>query len=389
MKITRQLAEPILAKLSEFLDYNINVMNDQGVIVASSDPSRIDQIHEGAIHVISNKKPLVISPDDLDRFAGSKPGVNLPIEFLGEIVGVVGVTGDPDELYKFARIIKITVEVMIQQVYVNNHLQYKNKLIENWIYDLIHPQLFDAKTLEQNGKHLLNIDFNMEMAVFLLHFSDLTISNGWENIDVMMKLNQKKDEILSGIEAVIPSVSFYSFIDNETCLVAIKCKGDKVVEEKQIAHKLHNYFKQYKLSLRIGIGNRAIGVEGYRDSYFQAKQSLELMRIFNSEKRSTHISEWKLTRLLASIPEKLRNEFIDQFFSGKHQLNTELIHTLEVLFNCQLKMKDTAEALHIHRNTLQYRLDRIQHQIGLDPRNFHDAVILLVLLYLMKINDYQ
>lgn len=389
MKITRQLADPILAKLSEFLDYKINVMDEQGIIVSSNDPARIDQIHEGAIHVISNKNPLVISQEDLDRYAGSKPGVNLPIEFFGEIVGVVGVTGDPGELYKFAKIIKITVEVMIEQAYIHNQLQYKNKLMENWIYDLIHPQVFDGKIAEQNGNHLLHIDFNKEVSVFLLYFPDLVRQKNQENIEDVMMLNQKRDEIISGIEKEIPSASFYSFVDNETCLLAIKCAGAKVVAERFIADKLHNYFKKQRLSLRIGIGDRQTGVEGYRNSYFHAKQSLELMRMFDSKEQTVHISEWKFIRVLASIPAETRHEFLEQYFPGKIQLSSDSIHTLEVLFDHQLKMNETAAALNIHRNTLQYRLDRIYKQIGLDPRNFQDAATLMMLLIFKKMKDKQ
>ena len=57
-KINRQLVEPIIIKLNEFLDYD---MNEHGIIVASSDHPQVDQIHEEGIQVISKREPLVIS----------------------------------------------------------------------------------------------------------------------------------------------------------------------------------------------------------------------------------------------------------------------------------------------------------------------------------------
>ncbi|OZM56643.1 hypothetical protein CIB95_10485 [Lottiidibacillus patelloidae] len=383
MKITRQLAEPILKKLSGFLDYKINVMNEKGMIVASSDTERINQIHEGAVYVISNKKQLVISPEDQELYAGSKPGVNLPIEYFDEIVGVVGVTGDPKELYKFAKIIKITVEVMIQQVYVNNQMQYKNRLVEGWIHDLVSPTNFNKKVVEKNGENLLGIDFKIERTIILISLPDLT-PNNWQSFETMVKLSEKKSDILRLITKEIAESSICSFINNDTCLVAIESKGKNITNERFIAKDIHKKLKLLNINSFVGIGNGYTGVEGYRNSYYQAKQCLEIIQLFKTEEPISHISDWKLERILVNIPEKTRNELIEEFLSNKKPLSAESLHTLEVFFKNQLRVNDTALALNIHRNTLQYRLDRVYKQVGLNPRNFNDASILMIVMFFYK-----
>ena len=383
--INRQLAEPILIKLNEFLDYDMNVMNEHGVIVASSDHSRVDQIHEGAIQVISKREALVISVENADLYAGVKPGVNLPIEFSNNIVGVVGVTGNPEELYKFAKVIKITVEVMIQQVYLNNQLQYQNKLMENWIYDLIHPEHFNGKSVEENGRHLFELDFKKELAIFLLSFPTLQTHEEWTTSHQMLKVNDSKYEALNTIKRFLPTSVFCSFIDDSTCVVGVHCLGTKE-EEHSLASRLHKHFRDQEVHVQIGIGSRDQGVEGYRSSYFQAKQSLELMNTFQSENDIVHITDWKLIRLLANTPQPLRHEMLSVYFTKENSINEEATHTLQVLFDTNLNMKLTAEILHIHRNTLQYRLDRINNQIGLDPRKFQDAATLMMLLIFQQLD---
>ncbi|WP_377887540.1 CdaR family transcriptional regulator [Alkalihalobacillus sp. R86527] len=383
--ITHQLAEPILIKLSEFLDYDMNVMDEHGVIVASSDSARLDQIHEGAIQVIAMKEPLVISTTNSERYAGVKPGVNLPIEFSNKVVGVVGVTGDPEELYKFANVIKITVEVMIEQVYVNNQLQYQNKLMENWVFDLIHPEHFNRKTVEEHGKQLFKFDFEEDVAMLLISFPTLHKHKGWAMTERIMRINDAKQEALNTIKQLLPTLRFSSFIDDSTCVVGIHCIGAEIEEERSLAARLHKHFEEQELPMRIGIGNRGHGADRYRDSYFQAKQSLELMDKFQSEDEVVHISDWKLIRLLANTPDSLRSEMLASYFSEDASMNEEALHTLEVLFETNLNMKATAERLHIHRNTLQYRLDRIHDQIGLDPRTFQDAATLMMLLVFKKL----
>ena len=80
MRITSELAHPIILKLKALVNYNINIMNDDGLIVGSTDPDRLYQIHQGALQVIESKEPILISSIDEKRFHGSRPGVNLPVE---------------------------------------------------------------------------------------------------------------------------------------------------------------------------------------------------------------------------------------------------------------------------------------------------------------------
>ena len=90
MKLDPQLAQSIVDKMMESIPYNINMMNEKGYIIASGDKNRINTLHIGAIDTIQSgkTKPMV---ESFGKFG--QPGVNIPVEFNGETIGVIGITG--------------------------------------------------------------------------------------------------------------------------------------------------------------------------------------------------------------------------------------------------------------------------------------------------------
>ena len=94
-------------------------MDETGCIIASSDISRIGTYHSGAQRVISQRlEELVISEED--RYAGAKNGINLPIIIENEIIGVVGITGEKEEVQILGKIIQKMTKILIMESYQNN-----------------------------------------------------------------------------------------------------------------------------------------------------------------------------------------------------------------------------------------------------------------------------
>ena len=137
MRITHKLAQNIVDKTMSILGKNINIMNENGVIIGSGDKSRLNQFHEGAAQVIKEGKKLEIYSKDINHLVGAKPGINLPIEYNNKIIGVVGITGEPNEVTPFGEVIKMTVEMMLQQEFLLKELQLEQQVQENFVHDLI------------------------------------------------------------------------------------------------------------------------------------------------------------------------------------------------------------------------------------------------------------
>lgn len=97
MFISEAAALSIVREMKEITGHDINIMDGTGTIFASTDPGRVGQRHEGACQILSQKLPRLTVQEDR-RPGGIRPGVNLPIQLDGETVGVIGITGNPEEV---------------------------------------------------------------------------------------------------------------------------------------------------------------------------------------------------------------------------------------------------------------------------------------------------
>lgn len=107
------LAEKLIEQITRYTDYNVNIMNGDGIIIASRDPDRIGTYHEPAWQILHGKEDIITVDSDSD-YPGVSRGINMAIEIDGRREGVVGVTGTPAEIHPIALIIKMSIETMIR-----------------------------------------------------------------------------------------------------------------------------------------------------------------------------------------------------------------------------------------------------------------------------------
>ena len=110
-ELTHNQAQNIVNKMMKDIPYNINIMDKTGVIIGSGNKKRIGTLHHGAVEAIKQRKIVEIQKDE--EFV--KKGINLPIELNGEIVGVVGISGEVKETRPFGNLVKSTVILLIEQ----------------------------------------------------------------------------------------------------------------------------------------------------------------------------------------------------------------------------------------------------------------------------------
>ena len=168
MRITHKLAQNIVDKTMNILGKNINIMDENGVIIGSGDKSRLNQFHEGAAQVIKEGKKLEIYSKDINHLVGAKPGINLPIEYNNKIIGVVGITGEPNEVTPFGEVIKMTVEMMLQQEFLLKELQLEQQARENFIQDMISGRIGNDSDLFITRGQIVGYDILIPRVVLVM-----------------------------------------------------------------------------------------------------------------------------------------------------------------------------------------------------------------------------
>jgi carbohydrate diacid regulator len=105
MYLNASTAQDIIKEISPFIHYDLNIMDGNGLILASTNAHRMGTHHEGARILIDSQKSQLIVTNDYE-YEGCKTGVNLPIYFAGQVIGVVGITGDPTETIKYGQMLQ-------------------------------------------------------------------------------------------------------------------------------------------------------------------------------------------------------------------------------------------------------------------------------------------
>ncbi|HDK28106.1 MAG TPA: hypothetical protein ENG48_13595 [Candidatus Atribacteria bacterium] len=405
MKITHQLAQDIVDKTMKILGKNINIMDENGVIIGSGDRSRLNQFHEGAAQVIKEGKKLEIYSKDINHLVGAKPGINLPIEHNNKIIGVVGITGEPDEVSPFGEVIKMTVEMMLQQEFLLKELQLEQQARENFIQDLISGRIGNDRELFITRGQIVGFDIlipRVALAVDISQF-EKTAKQSLQTFKGMKEgeiyLQRLKNEVVKTIQGIFmdtpQEIVAYTGGDKFVVLKTIDLKdSDEILRKKlfKIGEQIKKVVSQkMNFKVTIGIGEHHQGIKGLSKSFKEAIQALDVGTKLERAGNIYHINDLGIGRILTEIRKDTQQEIIKKiFYSAKDsrgkKINETLLETLSAFFDNNLSISKTAQAIYAHRNTLLYRLRRIKEVTGLDPKNFDDAVQLRIAL---KIKIYQ
>ena len=126
-------------------------------------------------------------------------------------------------------------------------------------------------------------------------------------------------------------------------------------------------------------------------SYKEAKMAIDVGKIFYAERNVVAYSDLGIGRLIYQLPVNLCKIFVEEIFGDNvpYDLDEETLITINKFFENNLNVSETSRQLYIHRNTLVYRLDKLQKMTGLDLRNFDDAIIFKITLMVSKYMMYM
>lgn len=392
VEITHEYAQSIVEKTKNLLGKNINIMNSLGIIVGSKDKSRIDTFHEGAAEVIKTGKEIEITCEQADKLEGVKPGVNLPIYLNDRIIGVVGITGDPDEVRPYGQLLKISVEAMLTQLYLSEQLRMEQNANELYVHDIINGNFEDTNVFLTKGE-VLGYDMSLPRLALNIKVNNLVIKEKSKGLYDNQELTAqgKREKILDCIKKVFDNPQHMISHNGSNYYIVFfapqKIHVETVKQQiKEIADKLSKKLEKYSVKFCIGVGSYYPGLAGLRKSYKEAVKAIQIVERKSPGQLPQIIfaQDLSLEMMLAAAPDDIVGIFKNQVLtkeSAEVFLNDKkLLNTLRAFFASNLNISKTAEELNVTRNTVSARLDKIKELTGLTPTDFNDAVKLKVLL---------
>jgi len=213
----------------------------------------------------------------------------------------------------------------------------------------------------------------MPRCVMLMHMVQVQQRNAYEILDELLP-RSGSDVLVSMDKHTAAFIKDVSGVDDEDELRQFAC----AVQETLLG--------EIALPVSIGISEIARNVADLHASYRQARRAMDIGRIYAPE-RTVHIyRSMLLERFLSDLSPDVAEHYHGILFnrSTARLFSEEMLYTIEMFFKKDLNLSDTARQLYIHRNTLVYRLDKVQRQVGLDLRKFEDAVTFKMLLEMRK-----
>lgn len=366
--INANLAKKFVEQITQFTDYNINIMDENGYIIASRDPERIGMFH-GVAYNIMKKQEDIVSIFEADVFPGVKPGVNIALNVSGHKEGVVGITGNPEEVKPIAMIVKMAIEVMIKYEKQQADFTRRQNRKERFMTLLIHEKDPDMITLRILAEELGYSENIVRVPILLNMYGDYA-----ETVEKVVK--QQESHTSEDITFIL---------DNHRILL-FKTVGDKekaIFDYRNIAmeviSELIEWMEAKKIKYHYYVGTLQSDFAQYYTSYQHCKW-LELQKV--AECSGIFFSDYVDSYLMEKIS---RHEMDLIFHVYKENLTSSFIlnylNVIGALMENNWNIAEAARKLYIHKNTLVYQYNKIRDKLNVNPQTSSSDRNFLKMLY--------
>ena len=216
------------------------------------------------------------------------------------------------------------------------------------------------------------IPMQKDRCVLYFYFQDMEVESA---IQLMNSTVTDEDDMIT--EVGHHSVAMLKSVAAEN--------GMEEIEEFAAAFE-SSFLTETGTTVFIGISDPREELMSLPEAYEEARNAINVGRVYHNNKHVFTYRSLLLERFLSDVSPEMGASYNSCIFnrSTARLFNDEMVHTIETFFDNSLNLSETARKLYIHRNTLVYRLEKVQHAIGLDLRNFDDAVTFKMMMLLGK-----
>lgn len=368
MLITRELAETIVKRAMSIIHHNVNVIDHQGIIIASSDTQRINEKHEIALEVIKTRRRITIENEQqAAKFKNVHPGINHPIIIDDRVVLVIGVSGNPAVVSRYAELAILTAELLVQQSLEIREINWRYRIRDLLIKQYLKQGNSDKGLMALKQLALQDVQLDQPLQALLI------------NIDTGGNLQTKTiDNILKQLSDIINSQRVI-LLSNEEVLLLITDLDNR----ETIAQEINAFLTTQLSHYRLAIGIISDSAELFRQSIFMLKEMISFSKQNYPEQRVVNSKDCALSGLLKKAESSPFCCFFHDLIKKLLAANSGrvLIETLSTFLNNNAQINTTSSELGIHRNTLSYRLHQIREITNLDPFRFDELSQLMIALH--------
>ena len=356
--ISNQILQSTIEGLKGITRIDLCISDTEGKVLATTFPDAED--YEGSI------RAFVDSPADSQVIQGYqffKVFDDHQLEYI-----LLAKSGS-DDVYMVGKLASFQIQSLL--------VAYKERFDkDNFIKNLLLDNLLLVDIYNRAKK--LHIETNTKRVVFIIETQHEKDGNALETVRNLFAAKTK---------------DFVTAVDEKNIILVKEVKeGETYDDLEKTANMIMDMLNTEAMTqVHVAFGTIVNEIKEVSRSYKEAKMAMDVGKIFYSNKNVVAYSKLGIGRLIYQLPLPLCRMFIKEIFDGKSpdEFDDETLTTINKFFENSLNVSETSRQLYIHRNTLVYRLDKLQKSTGLDLRIFEDAITFKIALMVVKYMKYM
>ena len=356
--ISNQILQNTIDGLKGITRIDICVMDTEGKVLATT--------IESAEQYESLVLAFVSSPADSQAIQGYQ---FFKVFDEHQLEYVILARGDSEDVFMIGKIASFQIQNLL--------VAYKERYDkDNFIKNLLLDNLLLVDIYNRAKK--LHIDTEARRVVYIIETKNEKDSNALETVRSLFA-GKTKD--------------FITAVDEKNIILVKEVKQNETYEDLNKTAKviLDMLNTEAMTKVHVAFGTIVNEIKDVSRSYKEAKMALDVGKIFYSGRNVVAYNNLGIGRLIYQLPMPLCKMFIKEIFDGKSpdDFDEETLTTINKFFENSLNVSETSRQLYIHRNTLVYRLDKLQKSTDLDLRVFEDAITFKIALMVVKYMKYM
>ena len=368
MFISTGSAQQIAEELKNVIGHDINIIDTDGQIAASTDRGRIGRLHEGARRLIKENLHMLTVYDD-DSAGGVRQGVNLPIVIDGRVEGVIGITGKPLEVSVFGGVIKKMTEIMVQDIRRKEEESASDSARDIFAENWLNAENMAPEELEYRSAPL-KIDVHCPRVVAVID-----CGRNYDMMDadefLLVKVAQFVRRRLSG--------------DHQNLCLSLRGELSIILNERSVesacvvmAEIMSDIGSFFRIKPYCGVSSAAENGLKLRVYYEQARTACRIAAQIK-KKQIARYTDCSPEFVIQCIPELVRKNVEAQIFSGcTKEERLSILDTLRLYFRNNGSTEAAAGAAYVHKNTFYYRIGQIERLTGCNLKKPDDQFLLYI-----------
>ena len=360
MLLNKRIARELVAECKNVITFPINIIDINGRIIASSENSRVDTLHTASAELLRSGADEFAIEDDFS-YKGCRAGINLPLRVDGQTIGVIGITGALDDVAAFGKVIQKLIEVFLINLQRDNERSEIRQFATVFLSELTQNTGSMTDQFFQEGWERLGCNKPEFFRACCCSISPQPVSS---------RIADQLDALGSMIRAQLSKTScIVSMLGDHLCVLAADINSDLLYEYMNNARDI--FIQEYKNDAQIAIGPVCHHFSEAAFSYGQARPALTLALKHGVVLYDHHLLDMALLQSVDHMNAFLQSSAFS-VLSDKRKL--EIATFIDKYIQCNGSISALSEALFIHKNTVQYRISRINTMLNTDIRRLDNLI---------------